>query len=170
MNVHQLINHNQVNRTGGANSGPFLTQEEKKIIFKVENYHLNHLNHQPQSFNNNNSNQFNRLNSFENSNGLIKQSFNELNNSAKNEDDLKYIKQPELSNEKMVNKSSTIKPNDVDDDDDVVVVDDNVNNKAYLCIDVSNVVCSYSTRCHLNLRRIAMQGMHVEYKKECGVS
>lgn len=35
---------------------------------------------------------------------------------------------------------------------------------------VNNVVCSYSTRCHLNLRRIAMEGMHVEYKKENGVS
>lgn len=39
-----------------------------------------------------------------------------------------------------------------------------------LNIYVNNVVCSYSTRCHLNLRRIAMQGMHVEYKKENGVS
>lgn len=34
---------------------------------------------------------------------------------------------------------------------------------------VNNVVCSYSTRCHLNLRRIAMEGMHVEYKKENGM-
>jgi hypothetical protein len=39
-----------------------------------------------------------------------------------------------------------------------------------LSIYVNNVVCSYSTRCHLNLRRIAMEGMHVEYKKENGVS
>ena len=39
-----------------------------------------------------------------------------------------------------------------------------------LNIYVNNVVCSYSTRCHLNLRRIAMEGMHVEYKKENGVS
>lgn len=34
-----------------------------------------------------------------------------------------------------------------------------------LNIYVNNVVCSYSTRCHLNLRRIAMEGLHVEYKK-----
>lgn len=34
---------------------------------------------------------------------------------------------------------------------------------------VNNVVCSYSTRCHLNLRKIAMEGMHVEYKKENGM-
>lgn len=35
-----------------------------------------------------------------------------------------------------------------------------------LDIYISNVVCSYSTRCHLNLKRIAMQGMHVEYRRE----
>lgn len=38
-----------------------------------------------------------------------------------------------------------------------------------LSIYVNNVVCSYSTRCHLNLRRIAMEGMNVEYKKENGM-
>ena len=30
---------------------------------------------------------------------------------------------------------------------------------------INNVVCSYSAACHLNLRRIACEGMHVEYKK-----
>lgn len=34
---------------------------------------------------------------------------------------------------------------------------------------INNVVCSYSTRCHLNLKRIATEGMHVEYKKENGM-
>jgi TATA-box binding protein (TBP) (component of TFIID and TFIIIB) len=34
---------------------------------------------------------------------------------------------------------------------------------------VNNVVCSYATSCHLNLRRIATEGMHVEYKKENGM-
>lgn len=34
---------------------------------------------------------------------------------------------------------------------------------------VNNVVCSYSTKCHLNLRKIATSGMNVEYKKENGV-
>lgn len=34
---------------------------------------------------------------------------------------------------------------------------------------INNVVCSYSTRCHLNLRKIATEGMHVEYKKENGM-
>jgi hypothetical protein len=37
-------------------------------------------------------------------------------------------------------------------------------------VNINNVVCSYSTRCHLNLRRIATEGMNVEYKKENGVS
>jgi transcription initiation factor TFIID TATA-box-binding protein len=33
-------------------------------------------------------------------------------------------------------------------------------------ISINNVVCSYTTKCYLNLRRIAMEGMHVEFKKE----
>ncbi|XP_069126693.1 TATA box-binding protein-like 1 [Argopecten irradians] len=34
---------------------------------------------------------------------------------------------------------------------------------------INNVVASYSTRCHLDLRRIAMDGKHVEYKREHGM-
>lgn len=30
---------------------------------------------------------------------------------------------------------------------------------------VSNVVCSFSTKCHLNLRKIGLEGMHVEYER-----
>lgn len=36
-------------------------------------------------------------------------------------------------------------------------------------INISNVVCNFSTRCHLNLRQIAMNGVNVEYKREQGV-
>jgi transcription initiation factor TFIID TATA-box-binding protein len=35
---------------------------------------------------------------------------------------------------------------------------------------VNNVVCSFSTHCHLNLRRIALEGMHVEYRRENGMA
>lgn len=54
----------------------------------------------------------------------------------------------------------------------VTVTVNNATNDFSQTIDIfiNNVVCSYSTKCHLNLRRIAMQGMHVEFKKECGVS
>ncbi|XP_048759959.1 TATA box-binding protein-like 1 [Ostrea edulis] len=31
---------------------------------------------------------------------------------------------------------------------------------------INNVVCSFNTRCHLNLRNIAMEGSHVEYRRE----
>lgn len=34
---------------------------------------------------------------------------------------------------------------------------------------INNVVCTFSVRCHLNLKKIAMEGMNVEYKKEQGV-
>ncbi len=35
---------------------------------------------------------------------------------------------------------------------------------------INNVVCSFSVRCHLNLRDIALRGLNVEYRKENGVS
>ena len=34
---------------------------------------------------------------------------------------------------------------------------------------INNVVCSFSVRCHLNLRDIALKGVNVEYRKENGV-
>lgn len=34
---------------------------------------------------------------------------------------------------------------------------------------INNVVCSFSVRCHLNLRQIALNGMNVEYRKENGM-
>ena len=39
-----------------------------------------------------------------------------------------------------------------------------------LDIYINNVVCSFSVRCHLNLREIALNGSNVEYKRENGVS
>lgn len=34
---------------------------------------------------------------------------------------------------------------------------------------INNVVCSFSVRCHLNLREIALMGANVEYRKENGM-
>lgn len=34
---------------------------------------------------------------------------------------------------------------------------------------INNVVCSFSVRCHLNLREIALTGMNVEYRRENGM-
>jgi hypothetical protein len=55
-------------------------------------------------------------------------------------------------------------------------LDGNANQRLTVHVDdhridvcVNNVVCSYSTKCHLNLRKIATSGMNVEYKKENGV-
>ncbi|GFN89419.1 TATA-box binding protein [Plakobranchus ocellatus] len=39
------------------------------------------------------------------------------------------------------------------------------------CIDIiiNNVVCSFSTKCYLNLKKIATEGLHVEYRRENGM-
>ncbi|XP_045467030.1 TATA box-binding protein-like 1 [Harmonia axyridis] len=34
---------------------------------------------------------------------------------------------------------------------------------------INNVVCSFSVKCHLNLREIALNGMNVEYRRENGM-
>nr|CAD7395316.1 unnamed protein product [Timema poppensis] len=34
---------------------------------------------------------------------------------------------------------------------------------------INNVVCSFSVRCHLNLRQIALNGANVEYRRENGM-
>lgn len=39
-----------------------------------------------------------------------------------------------------------------------------------LDIVINNVVCSFNLRCHLDLRRIALNGTNVEYRRENGVS
>lgn len=35
---------------------------------------------------------------------------------------------------------------------------------------ITNVVCVFRTRCHLNLRKIALEGANVIYKRDVGVS
>lgn len=36
-------------------------------------------------------------------------------------------------------------------------------------ININNVVCSFSTKCHLNLKKIAMEGSNVEYHRQHGM-
>ncbi|WAR23510.1 TBPL1-like protein [Mya arenaria] len=38
-----------------------------------------------------------------------------------------------------------------------------------LDISISNVVCSFGTKCHLNLKKIAMEGSNVEYHRQHGM-
>lgn len=37
-------------------------------------------------------------------------------------------------------------------------------------IEINNVVCSFSVRCHINLRQVAMKAFNVEYRRENAVS
>lgn len=43
------------------------------------------------------------------------------------------------------------------------------NNDEALDIIITNVVATFRTRCHLNLRTIALEGTNVIYKPEAGV-
>ncbi|XP_014222902.1 TATA box-binding protein-like protein 1 [Trichogramma pretiosum] len=44
-----------------------------------------------------------------------------------------------------------------------------VDDSPELDIIISNVVCSFSVKCHLNLREIALNGSNVEYRRENGL-
>ncbi|KAJ8679603.1 hypothetical protein QAD02_015390 [Eretmocerus hayati] len=46
---------------------------------------------------------------------------------------------------------------------------EDTEDKPELDIIISNVVCSFSVRCHLNLREIALNGSNVEYRRENGL-
>lgn len=61
--------------------------------------------------------------------------------------------------------------NDVDSCKEVVPQTEVPDSEAEPEIDIviNNVVCSFSVRCHLNLRQIALKGMNVEYRKENGM-
>lgn len=43
------------------------------------------------------------------------------------------------------------------------------DNEPEIDIVINNVVCSFSVRCHLNLRQIALNGVNVEYRRENGM-
>lgn len=43
------------------------------------------------------------------------------------------------------------------------------DNEPEIDIVINNVVCSFSVRCHLNLRDIALNGINVEYRRENGM-
>ncbi|KAK7501398.1 hypothetical protein BaRGS_00007202 [Batillaria attramentaria] len=45
------------------------------------------------------------------------------------------------------------------DGDDSPVIDININ----------NVVCTFNVRCHINLKRVAMEGSNVEYRRQHGI-
>lgn len=46
---------------------------------------------------------------------------------------------------------------------------DNEEDQPEIDIVINNVVCSFSVKCHLNLRQIALHGFNVEYRRENGM-
>ncbi|XP_041484201.1 TATA box-binding protein-like 1 isoform X1 [Lytechinus variegatus] len=46
--------------------------------------------------------------------------------------------------------------------------EDGIGNEPSVDIYINNVVCAFSVRCHLNLRRIGQSGANVEYRREYG--
>lgn len=52
---------------------------------------------------------------------------------------------------------------------DCVAMDEDQEPEPEIDIVINNVVCSFSVRCHLNLREIALNGINVEFRRENGM-
>lgn len=145
-----------------------------KVIFKIESDHLtsnNNLSNFKLNSTFSNHQIVNQSNNISNSNNTELKQFKIVNNvnvppnSTNLSSNVLSVKQQQhfiKSEPKDENLPANLEPTLVEAQLDTF--DPNALN-----IYVNNVVCSYSTRCHLNLRRIAMEGLHVEYKKENGM-
>lgn len=59
---------------------------------------------------------------------------------------------------------------DVDTGDSTTnAAEEEVEPEPEIDIVINNVVCSFSVRCHLNLREIALNGKNVEFRRENGM-
>ena len=62
-----------------------------------------------------------------------------------------------------------IQPKQEVDDTDTAKEEVKEESQPEVDIVINNVVCSFSVRCHLNLKEIALNGSNVEYRKENGM-
>lgn len=66
------------------------------------------------------------------------------------------------------NTNSSV-PNHVNGTGDEPQHEEGENSQDVIDININNVVCSFSVRCHINLKRLAMEGINVEYRREHGI-
>lgn len=86
---------------------------------------------------------------------------------------------PEIMSENDMNKSNiTLEGSSGNVENDYSVSfngdgENNLNNEEHtpvIDIHINNVVCTFNLRCHINLKKLAMEGSNVEYRREHGVS
>lgn len=59
---------------------------------------------------------------------------------------------------------------DVSEHTDAEAANGDADDTPVIDIVINNVVCTFNLRCHINLKRLAMEGANVEYRREHGVS
>lgn len=176
---NSTTNNNQPLVTQMKSNNPIQNQtsslaDADKVIFKIESDH----------FSNGSNNNFKLINNYTNqlintssSNGQDLKQFKVINNgnnlpsSTLNNGGLvqNQLQQQQIKQENKANNLALKSEANVPAVTVTAPINDKNGDSTALSIYVNNVVCSYSTRCHLNLRRIAMEGLHVEYKKENGM-
>ncbi|XP_035233071.1 uncharacterized protein LOC118204882 [Stegodyphus dumicola] len=76
---------------------------------------------------------------------------------------------PQTLNVVNVTNSTVLKCDEDNAIEQIDVQDDSNEDTPVVNISISNVVCSFNVRCHLNLRQIALTGANVEYRRESGM-
>ncbi|KAJ8920903.1 hypothetical protein NQ315_015696, partial [Exocentrus adspersus] len=105
--------------------------------------------------------QKNGIKSLSNGNGLVHHQHHQMQNlngyehiDVISESEKHLITEPTAEQCEPVSEQKETEPNIEEPEIDIVI---------------NNVVCSFSVRCHLNLREIAINGSNVEYRKENGM-
>ncbi|KAF7271356.1 hypothetical protein GWI33_015714 [Rhynchophorus ferrugineus] len=109
--------------------------------------------------------QKNGLKTLSNGNGRVHHTVQPLNGYDTMIPQAQY-EQPQITDEP-VNNSLKQDPTDYISGEQLVEAQEEAEPE--IDIVINNVVCSFSVRCHLNLREIALNGMNVEYRKENGM-
>ena len=83
------------------------------------------------------------------------------------------LKQPYIVEQTTSNKVEIVQLSEINEQqtlkNEIEKHDQKEEQEESLDIVINNVVCCFSTRCHLNLKRIAQEGLNAIYKRDCGV-
>lgn len=108
----------------------------------------------------------NSLNALPTHNPMQQTSHNALIDSTNQRPATPVEKLPSDENSDQPNSTVNIQPEGIKSEAPAVVVPKEVDPEKDLNLNITNVVTSFRVRCHLNLRRIAQEGINVIYQRE----
>lgn len=86
-----------------------------------------------------------------------------------NVNDYGHVNNLHSHNRDILQQTATDETHTSTGDGNVANESDGKENEPVIDIVINNVVCSFATRCHLNLKKIALEAQHVIYRRENGM-